>query len=72
MEAPMTISPELRQALERSNGQPLRLEDPENDAAYVVVRADAYARMQAVLEEDEIDPSFFEIEDFEPAREDPR
>lgn len=68
----MTISPELKQALERSNGQPLRIEDPENDAAYVVVRADAYARMQAVLEEDEIDPSFFEIEDFEPAREDPR
>ena len=67
----MTISPELKQALERSNGQPVRIEDPENDAAYVV-KADAYARMQAVLEEDEIDPSFFEIEDFEPARVDPR
>ena len=68
----MPISPELRQALERSGDQPLRIEDPESHAAYVVVKADAYARMRAILEEDEIDPSFFEIDDFEPAREDPR
>jgi hypothetical protein len=67
MEALMTISPELRQALVQADGEPLRIEDPENHAAYVVVRADAYAKMCELLEEEDIDPSFFEIDDFEPA-----
>ena len=44
----MTISPELRQALEEAKGEPLRIEDPENQAAYVVVKADAYAKMRAI------------------------
>jgi hypothetical protein len=70
MEVVMTISPELRQALALTNGQPLRIEDPESHTAYVIVTADAYAKLCALSQEEEIDPSFFEIEDFESTRED--
>jgi hypothetical protein len=71
MEDPMTITPELKQAVAEAHGEPLRIEDPETHDAYVLVRADVYERMRAIVE-GEIDPSFFEIDDFEPAREDPR
>jgi hypothetical protein len=71
VEAPMTIPAELRQAIERAGNEPVRIEDPEIRGTYVLLRADVYERMRALMEAEEIDPSFFEIDDFEPAREDP-
>lgn len=68
----MTISSEMRQAIERAGNEPVRIEDPQTHAAYVLLKEEVYERMRAVVEaEEEIDPSFFEIDDFEPAREDP-
>ncbi len=67
----MTITTELRQAIEQAGDGPVRIEDPATHTAYVLVRAEVYDRMRAPVETEEIDPSFFEIEDFEPARENP-
>lgn len=41
----MTITPEQRQAVEQAGGQPVRLEDPENHRAYVLLVEDAYQRL---------------------------
>ena len=34
----------------------------------MLLKADVYERMRAVMEAEEIDPSYFEIDDFEPGR----
>jgi hypothetical protein len=68
----MTIPTELRQAIERAGDGPVRIEDPQTHAAYVLLKAEVYERLRAEAEAEEIDPSFFEIDDFEPVREDPR
>jgi len=65
------LTPEQKQAVREAGQGPVRLEDPETHQSYVILRAEIYERMRALTEE-EIDPSFFEIDDFEPAREDPR
>ena len=68
----MTITAELRQAVAQSQGEPLRIEDPETHQSFVLLSADVYDRMRALLsEEEDIDPSFFEIDDFEPISENP-
>ena len=41
----MTITPEQRQAVEKAGGLPVRLEDPENHRAYVLLVEDAYQRL---------------------------
>ena len=68
----MTLTPELRQAVEQAGEKPFRIEDPESRTAYVILKEEVYDRMRAIIETEAIDPSFFEIDDFEPAREDPR
>jgi hypothetical protein len=52
----MTITPELRQALASANGEPVRIEDPENHVAYILVNANAYAKMRPVVEPKEFYP----------------
>ena len=37
-----TITPEIRRAIEQAGEQPVQLTDPESNAVYVIVRADAY------------------------------
>jgi hypothetical protein len=49
MEIRMTITPEQRRRIE--SGQPVRIEDPQTHDAYVVLRADVYERMRAILED---------------------
>ena len=66
----MTITTELRQAIERAGNGPVRIEDPHTHTAYVLLKAEVYDRMRTLVEADEIDPSFFEIDDFESAHED--
>ena len=46
MEQPMTITPEIRKAIERSDGRPIRLEDPQNRETYVLLKASAFERIQ--------------------------
>jgi hypothetical protein len=67
-----SITPEQRQLVDQAGEQPVRLADEETRREYVILRADVYDRMRHLLEEEEIDPSFFEIEDFEPVDEGPR
>ena len=68
----MTITTELKQAIEQAGDEPIRIEDQDTHTAYVLVKAEVFDRMRALGEAEEIDPSFFEIDDFEPARENPR
>jgi hypothetical protein len=65
MEVPMMIPTEWRQAIERAGDQPVRIEDSQTHAAYVLLKAEVYERLRAMTEMEEIDPSFFEIDDFE-------
>lgn len=54
----MTITPELRQAVEQSGEEPVRIEDPETHRRYVVVREDVYERLRSLvgLEMGEVTP----------------
>jgi hypothetical protein len=66
-EEPMaSIPPELRQEIEESGDQPVRIEDPRTQEKSGIVKEEIYERMRALLEEEEIDPSLFEYGDFEP------
>jgi hypothetical protein len=67
-----TLTPEQRKLVEKAGTQPVRLEDPETRQAYVLLRADVYDRLREAIDVEDIDPSFFEIDDFEPAGEDTR
>jgi hypothetical protein len=49
MEGTMNITPEIRQAIERSGGEPLRLEDPLNCETYVLLKASAFERIEWLL-----------------------
>ncbi len=41
-----TLTPELRQEIEKARGNPVRLEDPETHAAYVLLTAEEYDRLK--------------------------
>jgi hypothetical protein len=47
-----TITPELRRAIEEGGGQPTHLVDPETNASYVLIRAEQFEKLQALLFED--------------------
>ena len=42
-----------------------RIEDPDSHVAYVLVRAEVYERLHSLSESEELDPSFFEIDDLD-------
>jgi hypothetical protein len=44
-----TISPELRREIEKAGDQPVRIEDPQTSTAYVIVKAEVYERLQALV-----------------------
>jgi hypothetical protein len=60
----MTISPEQKQAVDRSGNEPIRVEDPETRTAYLIVREDAYLRMRGLLDLEQSDRSLYEYEDY--------
>ncbi len=47
----MNITPEIRQAIERSGGEPLRLEDPLNNESYILLSASAFERIERLIGE---------------------
>ena len=67
-----TLTPELRRAIDQAGDEPVPITDPETHRTYLIIKVEVYDRLRTASEEEEIDPSFFEIDDFEPAREDPR
>jgi len=64
----MTITTELRQAIEQAGDKPVRIEDPDTHTAYVLVKAEVFDRLSSVESSEEIDPSFFEFDDDESVR----
>ena len=62
------LSPEQRRAIGEAGDRPVPIVDPETHRTYLIIRAEVYNRLRTALEAEEIDPSFFEIDDFEPAR----
>jgi hypothetical protein len=67
----MVLSPEQRRMVDGADDRPVPIIDPETRQTYLIVKAEVFERLRA-LREEEIDPSFFEIDDFEPASYDPR
>ncbi len=52
-----TITPELRQAIEEAGNAPPRIIDPETNIDYVLIRADVYENIRALVETDSgLDP----------------
>jgi hypothetical protein len=45
----MNITPEIRQAIEHSGGEPVRLEDPLSSETYVLLTATAFERIERLL-----------------------
>ena len=45
----MNITPEIRQAIERSGDEPLRLEDPLSCETYVLLKASTFERIERIL-----------------------
>jgi hypothetical protein len=60
----MTLTPELRQAVEEAGDEPVRVEDHETHTAYLIVREDAYRRMHALTAFDHSDRSLYEFGEF--------
>ena len=49
MEVPMTITTEMKQAVERAGVEPVRVEDPGNGTSYVLIREDVYQQMRELV-----------------------
>ena len=45
----ITLTAELRQEIEKAGDAPVRIEDPETRAAYVLMKAEIYERIQPSL-----------------------
>ncbi len=43
------ITPAIRRAIEESGNEPTRLVDPETNAAYVLIPAEQFERLQSLL-----------------------
>jgi hypothetical protein len=50
----LTIPKELQQAVRASHGRPLRLTDPETHAEYVLLQAEVYDQIHALLDNDSL------------------
>ena len=56
----MTLTPELKQAVEKAGGEPVRIEDPETHTAYVMITEDLYRKLSEAVPE-----SDFTLQEFE-------
>jgi hypothetical protein len=57
------LSEEQRQALSE-NCLPLRIADEQSKQVFYLISAEQYERARKALEEEEVDPSYFEFTDF--------
>ena len=62
----MTLTPELKQAVETAGDEPVRVEDPETHAAYLIVREDVFRRLYELTAIDHADRSVYEFGEFHP------
>jgi hypothetical protein len=62
METTMTLTPELKQAVEEAGEEPVRVEDPETHTAYVVIKEEMYRKLsESVPESDSTLHEFEEL-----------
>jgi hypothetical protein len=66
MEVSMTITTEMKLAIERTGKVPVRVEDPDTHTAYILVREDVYHRLFTLAAIDHSDRSFYEVGEFRP------
>ena len=45
-EVPTTLTQELKRAIERAGDEPVRVEDPDTQTAYVVIKEDLYRKLR--------------------------
>jgi hypothetical protein len=64
----MTISRELKQAVELAGTEPVAIEDPENHASYVVLKREVYERLLKLMEVERVDRSLYEFGEFRPVK----
>jgi hypothetical protein len=62
-----TLTSEQRQALARSEGEPVRIEDPETKTTYLLIREDLFLQLQELLAVEKVDRSLYEFGEFYPA-----
>lgn len=62
----MTITPELKQAVSQAGDEPVRLEDPETRAAYVLLKREVYERLVKLGEVERAGSSLSESDEFHP------
>jgi hypothetical protein len=67
-EAAMTLTPELKQAVEKTGEEPDRVEDPQTHTAYLIVREDVYRQMYAQPVVHHVDRSLYEFSEFHPGQ----
>jgi hypothetical protein len=60
IEVAMTLTPELKQAVERAGDEPVRVEDPDTHTAYVVIKEDVYRKLREAVPESDITLHEFE------------
>jgi hypothetical protein len=60
----MTLTPELKQAVDRAGDEPVRVEDPETHTAYVVIREDLYCKLREAVPESDL--TFHEFQELTP------
>lgn len=63
-----TITPDQKREIENAGEQPIRIQDPETHAEYVILKADVYERMRVLMESEKLDPSLFEYGEFFPIK----
>jgi hypothetical protein len=61
-----TITPEIREAINKSAGEPARVEDPETHRVYVLLDEETYHQLRQLKDIDRSDLSLQEFEDFQP------
>jgi hypothetical protein len=61
----MTITPDLKSAVENAGVEPVRIEDPESRTSYIVIREDVYQRLCEAIPESDV--SLHEFEELIPA-----
>ncbi len=60
----MTLTPELKQAIDAAGEEPVRVEDPETHTAYVVIKEDIYRKLSELIPES--DSTLHEFEELIP------
>ena len=62
----MTITTEMKQAIDRAGKDPVRVEEPDTQTAYLLVREDVYRKLFTLAAIDHSDRSLYGFGEFRP------